>query len=417
MTIRRAAKRLRELGLVPVLFAALLLAASSSWAAGHSGGGHSGGGHSGGGHSSGHSGGGHAAAHSPGSSHGSMHGGHGPIGSGAGTHHGNGGFHNNGGSHGNGGFHSNGGFHGHDGHGHGGFHGRGFYPGFGIDFGYWPGFSFGLGWGWGWDGWGWRYPYGYPYGYGPYGEGAYGGYGYDHSYSRDDMGALDLDISPGDTEVYVNGEKLGTVDDFDGWPQYLWLPKGTYDIVFYREGYKTLARQVSVHPGLVIDMDDRLEHGQSVLPQDLQTKTHERRDDRLRYEHERSDRIDRGQWDPRSRDDDNWRDRAHRGHDRHDQNGQNGQNADRGDDSNGRAAGSSSGWLRLNVDPEDSSVYLDGRFVGTGSELGSLQNGLKVDPGKHHLAVVRPGRKSVERDFDVTAGQDVKLSIDLVNGR
>lgn len=54
--------------------------------------------------------------------------------------------------------------------------------------------------------------------------------------------------------------------------------------------------------------------------------------------------------------------------------------------------------------------------MGTGSELGSLQNGLKVDPGKHHLAIVRPGRKSVERDFDVTAGQDVKLSIDLANG-
>jgi len=343
--------------------------------------------------------------HSSGSSHGVSHyGGHGsPVGIGA--HHGNGGFHGHDGFHGNGGFH--GGFHGHDGF-HG-FHGRGYYPlGIGFDFGYWPGLYFGLGWGWGWgwDGWGWGYPYGYPYGYGPYAERygyGYGGGGYDSS-SRDDMGALDLDISPGDTQVYVNGEKLGTVDDFDGWPQYLWLPKGTYDIVFYREGYKTLARQVSIYPGLVIDMDDKLEHGQSILPQDLQTKTHERRDDRMRYEQERSDRIDRGQWDPRSRDDDNWRDRAHRGH-------------DRSDDSNGRSMSSDAGWLRLNIEPEDSSVYLDGRFVGTGSELGSMQNGLKVSPGKHHLAVVRPGRKSVERDFDATAGQDVKLSIELVNGR
>ncbi|HEX3525631.1 MAG TPA: PEGA domain-containing protein [Thermoanaerobaculia bacterium] len=401
MTIRRAAKRLRELGAVPVFVAMLLLAASSAWA-GHSGGGHSGGGHSGGGHSASHGG-------SHGGSHGS--GGHGAGPSGIGAHHGNGGFH--------GGSHGSGGLHGHDGfHGNHGFHGRGYYPlGIGFDFGYWPGLYFGLGWGWGWgwDGWGWGYPYGYPYGYGPYGErygyGYGGGYGgYDRS-SRDDMGALDLDISPGDTQVYVNGEKLGTVDDFDGWPQYLWLPKGTYDIVFYREGYKTLARQVSVYPGLVIDMDDRLEHGQSILPQDLQTKTHERRDDRMRYEQERSDRIDRGQWDPRSRDDDNWRDRAHRRRDQRDE------NADRGDDSNGRMASSESGWLRLHVDPEDSSVYLDGRFVGTGSELGSMQNGLKVSPGKHHLAVVRPGRKSVERDFDATAGQDVKLSIDLANGR
>jgi|SRR6185369_1871742 len=413
MTIRRAAKRLREVGTVPVLFAALLLAASSVWAAGHSGG-HSGGGRSGGGHSSGHSGGhsgggGHTAVHSPGSgsSHGSgggtWHGSNGSSGRtaiGSGTHHGP---NRQPGSH-----HGNGGFHG----GHGG---RGFYPYGGYGYGYWPGLYFGLGWGWGWDGWGgWDYPWGAPYRYG-YGYGSGYGYGpgygygdYDHS-SRDDMGALDLDISPGDTEVYINGEKLGTVDDFDGWPQYLWLPKGTYDVVFYRNGYKTLSRQVSVYPGLVIDMDDRLEQGQSILPQDLQTKTHERRDDRMRYEKERSDRIDRGQWDPRKRDDDNWRDRANRG--RRDR------DADRGDDSNGRAvSGSDSGWLRLDVDPDDSSVYLDGHFVGTGGELGSLERGLKVGPGKHHLAVVRPGRKSVERDFDVTAGQDVKLSVDLANG-
>jgi hypothetical protein len=392
MTIRRAAKRLRELGSAPVLFAALLLAASSAWAAGHSGG-HSGGGRSGGGHSSG---GGRTAVHSPssGSSHGSggsWHNSGGRTAIGSGTHHGPSRQPSH---HGNGGF-------------HGGRGGRGYYP-YGYGYGYWPGLSIGLG--WGWDGWGgWGYPWGYPYGSG-YGYGPGYGYGEYDRYSRDDMGALDLDISPGDTEVYINGEKLGTVDDYDGWPQYLWLPKGTYDVVFYRNGYKTLSRQVSVYPGLVIDMDDRLEQGQSVLPQDLQTKTHERRDDRMRYEKERSDRIDRGQWDPRKRDDDNWRDRAHRGRDRRDQ------GADREDDSNGRAVSSDASWLRLDIDPEDSSVYLDGRFVGTGSELGSLQNGLKVEPGKHHLAVVRPGRKSVERDFDATAGQDVKLSVDLPNG-
>jgi len=385
MTIRRAAERLHELGAVPVLVAALLLAASSAWAGGHQdrSGGHSGGSGGGGGHYAVPSGGGHSGS-SSGSSHSGSSGSSSgtssssdhsavPIGS-SNAHHGpnrqpptrhGGGF-------------------------HGGFHGRGFYPGYG--FGYWPGFF----WGWYWDDyWGYGYPYGYPYHYG-YGYGYPGGYGHYDRYSRDEMGALDLDISPGDTEVWLDGEKIGTVDDFDGWPQYLWLPKGTYDLVFYHPGYKTLARQVSVYPGLVVDMDDQLEKGEAILPKDLQTKTHERRDDRLRYERERSDRIDRGEWDSRRRDDDNWRDRAPR------------HKAERED---GRTA--DAGWLRLDVDPEDASVYLDGRFVGTGTELSHMQHGLRVEPGEHHLAVVRPGRKSDERDFKVAAGEEVKVSVDL----
>jgi hypothetical protein len=273
---------------------------------------------------------------------------------------------------------------------HGGYYGGGYYGGYYpyygpyYGWGYWPR-AF---WGWYWDDYYWG---GGPY---PYPSGGYG------RYSRDDMGALDLDISPGRTEVYLDGQNIGTVDDFDGWPQYLWLPKGTYDIAFYLDGYKTLARQVSIYPGLVIDMDDRMEPGQAVLPQDLQTKIHERRDERIQYERERSDRIDRERSE-RPEQGEDWRGRV----------------PPRGevqeDDADGRAAGSDSGWLRLDVDPEDASVYLDGRFVGTGSELGSLQRGLRVDAGEHHLAVVRPGREPEEKDFEVAAGQEMKLSIDL----
>jgi hypothetical protein len=95
---------------------------------------------------------------------------------------------------------------------------------------------------------------------------------------RDDMGALDLDINPGRTQVYLDGQKIGTADDFDGWPRYLLLPKGTYEIVFYLDGYKTLVRQVTVYPGLVINMDDRMETGASTRPEDLLPRPQERWD-------------------------------------------------------------------------------------------------------------------------------------------
>src|SRR4029077_10516594 len=124
------------------------------------------------------------------------------------------------------------------------------------------------------------YPYYDPYYYHPgYYDGGYGG-GYG-GYDRSEPGAPDLDVSPGNTHVFVNGEDLGIVDKYDGWPGYLWLPRGTYDVAFYLDGYKTIARQITVSPGSVLDIDDKMEHGTSVRPEDLGSKTHERRDSRI----------------------------------------------------------------------------------------------------------------------------------------
>lgn len=382
MSILRAVDRLRERGAAPVLAAALLLVAGSAWAGGHQDRSGSRSNDSGGGGgrtamprtdsspsfgSSGSSGGSsHSTSGSPDHAvpSGSGNRGHGPNRQPPTQHRGGGGSHG----------------------GHGGYYGGGYYGGYYPYGGYWPR-AF---WGWYWD----DYYYGYPY---PYPHGGYDRY---DRYDRDDMGALDLDISPGRTQVYLDGQNIGTVDDFDGWPQYLWLPKGTYDVAFYLDGYKTLARQVTVYPGLVIDMDDHMEEGPSVLPQDLQTKIHDRRDERLRYERERSNRIDRGERG------DDWRERMPR-RDRDDD----------AEDADGRAAvsapGGENGWVRFEVDPEDASVYLDGRFVGTAGELANLQRGLKVAAGDHHLAVVRPGRQPEEKDFEVEAGEETSLSIDL----
>jgi hypothetical protein len=83
----------------------------------------------------------------------------------------------------------------------------------------------------------------------------------------------------------------------------------------------------------------------------------------------------------------------------------------------GRDAGDAGkGYLRLSVEPDDASVYLDGRFVGTGNDLSMLRGGLSVTPGHHQLSVVRPGRKAEEKDFDVKAGEDVKVTVELEGG-
>ena len=67
----------------------------------------------------------------------------------------------------------------------------------------------------------------------------------------------------------------------------------------------------------------------------------------------------------------------------------------------------------MEIDPDDASVYLDGRFLGTGRELERLRSGLIVDPGEHRIEVVRPGRQSEEQSFSVRAGEEVSLDIEL----
>ena len=377
--------------------ALLIVATAPALAASH--GGHSGGGghsSSGGGHAS-SSGGGHAGGGHPGGGMRTMS--SGPA-MGGGSH--GGGSHN--GWHGAVGHNGGRGFHDgfHDGF-HGGFHGgrffnspRFFFPRFGF-YGA-LGFTWGTPffWGFPYDYW----PYYYPYYYGWDGPGPY--YGYDRL-RREEQGALDLDLSPADTQVFVDGQLVGKVDDFDGWPQYLWLDPGTYDIVFYREGYKTLARQVTIYRGLVIDWNDRLEQGPSTRPEELQTKTHDRRDARLQQDREMQERAERDGY-YRRRDDGDWRDRADRDRDGY-----------RDDDERPPAREPRHlGRMRLEVTPGDASVYLDGRFVGTAEEV-AQSGGLTVGAGDHTLSVVRPGRHSQERHFTVKAGEDTTLSFDLHN--
>ncbi len=226
-------------------------------------------------------------------------------------------------------------------------------------------------------GWGWGPYYYWPWWWGGYYDYPYYGRPYDYRhYDEDQMGALDLDVSPERAQIYLDGQMIGTADDFDGFPTYLWLPKGTYDVVIYLDGYQTIARQYSIYPGVVVDVEDRMVPGESKRPEDLMTKTHERRDARMAEEREQEE----------------WADAQER---------------------RSRATAADVGRVVIDIAPGDASVYLDGRFLGTASELGHLHSGLIVDPGRHQLEVVRPGFHNEMSSFQVEAGEEVTVSIEL----
>ena len=125
-------------------------------------------------------------------------------------------------------------------------HGRVVIAGPGLYFGYgWPGYA--APWGWGY------YP---PPRVGP-----------DLGYARvRGFGALDLHVKPGNAEVWVDGRFAGKAGDLDGWPSYLWLRKGSHEIVVYRKGYETFRESYDIEPGTVFPVRLKMTKGKATPP-------------------------------------------------------------------------------------------------------------------------------------------------------
>jgi PEGA domain len=74
-----------------------------------------------------------------------------------------------------------------------------------------------------------------------------------------------------------------------------------------------------------------------------------------------------------------------------------------------REDGRAKGDLRLDVSPDDASVYLDDRFLGSARELRTLALPL----GPHRVEVVRPGFQTVERTVQVRSDERATLVVEL----
>lgn len=237
---------------------------------------------------------------------------------------------------------------------------------------------------------GFGYHYGSPYYY-------YGPFGYIYyrrphvsvyagGYYREEMGALDLDVSPEKAQIFVDGNLVGVADQYDGFPAYLWLEKGTYDVVIYKEGYETISRQYTVYPGVVLDVSDRMVPGTAVKPEDLFAKSTARREERLRRNEERRAAAARQREGARVEI----------------------------QQQTGIETEQEIARLMFNVTPDDAAVYLDGLFRGTAAELRQLSAGLIVEPGDHIVEAVRPGYETQQLPIQVPAGDRVSIGLELL---
>jgi hypothetical protein len=232
------------------------------------------------------------------------------------------------------------------------------------------------------------YPWGY---YGHYGHyGLYSSlyypifptlyYGpYPGEYRDHRLGALDLNVRPKKTEVWVDGQLVGTSGKFDGFPGYLWLARGRHQLTFFNPGFETEVREVRVLEGTVIKVNLRLEPGESVAPEKLASKDIGRRQRRDR----RPASMPEQQAGPIREE---------------------------------RQPSTEPGRILLSVAPGDASVYLDGRFLGTGEELSKLHAGLVVNAGLHTLEVVRPGFRAERTEVVIEPETETAVSVDLESG-
>lgn len=85
-----------------------------------------------------------------------------------------------------------------------------------------------------------RYPYPYPYPY-PY---AYPVYPY-----YDPFASLRLQVTPRETEVFVDGYFAGIVDSFDGTFQRLDLSPGEHELELYLPGHRPVRQKLLLQPG------------------------------------------------------------------------------------------------------------------------------------------------------------------------
>ncbi len=213
--------------------------------------------------------------------------------------------------------------------------------------------------------------------------------------ARTDLTAVGTDVEPEYARVILNGELIGVADDFDGSPGYLYLEPGHYTLEFTLQGYGSENVEVDAAPGRYVPVKLKLARvpGEKAAPW---------------YDRPKGLPVSRVFGPPPA----TATVTAMPGPDPGLRPGL------RGRDATGARPGEAVGGaaLELRVTPANAAVYLDGRLVGTADELGRLERGLAVAPGRHRIEVAAPGHASRSVDVDVTEGQRQQVVVELDEG-
>lgn len=76
--------------------------------------------------------------------------------------------------------------------------------------------------------------------------------------------------------------------------------------------------------------------------------------------------------------------------------------------------GNNAAELRLDIQPKNAAVYMDGGYMGHGSDFGGRFHSMLVAPGKHKLRITMDGYIPYEVDIEAVANEKSRMNIALL---
>lgn len=211
--------------------------------------------------------------------------------------------------------------------------------------------------------------------------------------ANSDLMAVDTDVSPEDARVTLNGQVIGLADDFDGYPDYLYLEPGRYTMEFSLPGYRSETIEVEARGGRFLPVDTKLQRAPGETPPGW-------------YDRPKDLPVGRvfGP-DPANRPKATGPDESLRPELRE---GWQPSRSERQE-----SISKSQSAIEVRADPKVASVYLDGEFLGTAAELSRLERGVAVTPGPHRLDVLAPGHAARIVEVEVAEGERRQVVVEL----
>ncbi|MEO7270590.1 MAG: PEGA domain-containing protein [Vicinamibacterales bacterium] len=224
-----------------------------------------------------------------------------------------------------------------------------------------------------WGAWGG----GYGYGYGGYDQ-------YPYPYYRggyyDQTGAARLQVSPKQTQVFVDGYYVGVADEFDGALQRLRVEAGEHELQLYLDGYRTVTTPILFRREGTITI-------KQVMQPLAAGETSERPTPQAPPAGERDDANAPEPADPRVRP------------------------GDRRPPPQARTGRDDYGTLAIRVQPGDAEILIDGQRWD-GSDNGSRLS-VQLADGPHRIEVRREGYRPYTANVRIRRGQTESLNISL----
>jgi len=235
---------------------------------------------------------------------------------------------------------------------------------------------------------GYGYPYAYPYGYAGYPYYGYAPYPYYGGGYYDGSAALRLQVTPRETQVYIDGYYAGVVDSFDGTFQRLYAQPGSHEVQLYLPGHRSFSQTLYLQPGNTISMRHTMQPLQPGDPEPVKPAAPPRPS-----QNSPSTAVPRGPYGrpappPAA-------------------NGDRDREGDRGAISQQPEFGS----ISLRVQPGEAMISIDGERWETAPDDDRLT--LQLAAGVHNVEIRKDGYRTYITDVNVRPAQTTQLNVAL----